>query len=72
VHRNAKTYDEVIFNRCGHQKGRIINEETTREVTIKEAKQEEAERSSPMYISTHLGFVEEEEEMIVDKNRRDK
>jgi hypothetical protein len=71
VHQNARTYDEVISNRCGQPKGRIIDEEAAREAARKEAEQDEAWRSSPISILTHLGFVEEEEKTI-DKRSRDK
>jgi hypothetical protein len=72
VHQNAKTYDEVIFNRCGQPKRRIIDEEEVREVARKEAKQEEVGRSSSISISIHLGSIKEEEETPIDKKRRDK
>jgi hypothetical protein len=53
VHQNDRTYEEVISSRRGHLKGRIADEEATREGAIKEAEQDEAERSSPISISTH-------------------
>jgi hypothetical protein len=55
VHQNSKTYDEFIFNRRGHPKGRITDEEAARETNNKEAKQDEVERSSPIFVSTNLG-----------------
>jgi hypothetical protein len=72
VHQNAITYDEVIFNRCGHPKGRITDEEEARETTRKEAEQDEAKRYSPISVSTHSGSIEEEEEVPTDKKKRDK
>jgi hypothetical protein len=41
-------------------------------VARKEAKQEEAKRSSPISISTHSGSTKEEEEAPVHKKRKDK
>jgi hypothetical protein len=61
VHQNEKTYDEVISNRRGQPKGRIIDEEEAREVARKEEEKEEVGRTSPISISTHSGSVEEEE-----------
>jgi hypothetical protein len=43
-----------------------------REEAKKKEYQEEAKRSSPISISTHLGSAEEVEEESDDKNRRDK
>jgi hypothetical protein len=72
VHQNDKTYDEVIFNRWGQPKGRITDEEAAREETRKDAERDEAERSSPISVSTHSGSTEEDEEAPTDKKRRDK
>jgi uncharacterized protein YktA (UPF0223 family) len=36
VHKNYKTYEEVISNKCAHPKGMIIDQEAIREVAIKE------------------------------------
>jgi hypothetical protein len=71
VHQNSKKYEEVISNRRGETKGRIPNEEATREMARKEVEQDEAKISSPIYISTHSGSDEEEEETPEDKKRRD-
>jgi hypothetical protein len=70
VDKNSRTYDEVIFNRKGQPKGRIIEEEFAREASRKEAECDESERSSPISILTHLCFVEEEEGAPIDKKRR--
>ena len=72
VHQNSRTYDKVIFNRRGHPKGRITEEEVAREVARKYAERDEAKRSSPISISTHSGSTEEDEEAPADKKRRDK
>jgi hypothetical protein len=37
--KNARTYDKVISNRRGQPKGRIANEEATKEEARKEAEQ---------------------------------
>jgi hypothetical protein len=72
VHQNAKTYDEVIFNRWGQPKGRITDEEVVREEARKDAERDEAKRSFPISISTHMGSAEEDEEAPSYKNRKDK
>jgi hypothetical protein len=69
----SRTYDEVIFNRRGQPRGRIVDEEAAREMTRKDAERDEVERSSPISLSTHSGSAEEEEEEApTEKKRRDK
>jgi len=36
VHQNSKTYNELIFNKSGQPKGRIVDEEVSREVVRKD------------------------------------
>jgi hypothetical protein len=44
VHQNAKTYDDVIFNRRGKLRGRITDEEKGREEAKKKLEEEEDEK----------------------------
>jgi hypothetical protein len=43
VHKNIRTYNEVIFNRRVQPKEKIVDKEVAREVTRKEAEQDEAD-----------------------------
>jgi len=72
VHQNARTYDEVIFNRQGQPRGRIVDEEAAREMARKYAERDEAKRSSPISLSTHSGSPKEDEEAPTNKKRRNK
>jgi hypothetical protein len=53
----------------GQPKGRIVEEEFAREVARKYAERDEAKRYSPIFISTHSGSIEEDEEAPTDKKR---
>jgi hypothetical protein len=70
MHKNYRTYDEVIFNRMGWPKGRIEDEKVAREVARKYAERDEAKRYSPIFFFTHSGSAEEYEEAPTDKKRR--
>jgi hypothetical protein len=50
----------------------MVDEEVVREATRKDGERDEAERYSPISISTHSGSAEEDEEAPADKKRRDK
>jgi hypothetical protein len=72
VHQNAWTYDEVIFNRCVWPRGKIIGEEKGIEESRNKEEEEEVEKSPHTSTSIHLELVEEVEEALTNKKRRDK
>jgi hypothetical protein len=71
VHQNARTYDEVIFNRRGQPIGRITDEEKAREEAKRKAIEETIGEVISPFISIH-SVSTEEEEALIDKKRREK